>query len=76
MIPTTRLPVIKDGLVDGIVASTTDSRLQELFDDLVVSNPEIASFVGFVDKHAGNEAAKCCLLMYKLLETQAECDEL
>jgi hypothetical protein len=73
-IPDPKLPVVKPELFTGIEASNWTT--QEVFDHILVTNPEIAKFIMYIARTLGQESAKCCVLLYKVLETQAECDEL
>lgn len=70
----TRLPIVKEGLFAGLTNSNYEP--QEVFNDLVLTNPNVAQYVSGVNEKFGEGAARACLLLYKMLDTQAECDEL
>jgi len=74
-LPTTRLPVVKSGVFDGLIASD-NWNVQQIMDDMKITNYAVWRFVQHVLSKHGQETAKIALLLYKVLDTQAECDEL
>ncbi len=70
----TRLPVVKQELYEGLVASKIS--LNDLYQKLALSNPMVFLFISRMADKAGPESAAACLMLYHILETQAECNEL
>lgn len=73
-LPTTRLPIVGDGILEGLSASVWE--YQALLDDLKITNPRVWQYIHHLVGMDKFQCAKTCLLLYKILETQAECDEL
>lgn len=73
-VPETRLPILHPDVWKGMLAS--EYELSDLFQNLKTCNPAVALFIHEVYQTRGEDAAKACLLLYKMLDTQAECDEL
>lgn len=73
-LPTTLLPIVSKEIFDGLAASEYDPQV--IIDELKISNPEVWSFIHHLIHMGETRCARTCLLLYKILETQAECDEL
>lgn len=70
----TRLPIVNPEVFHGLNASQPDIR--EVIKNIALTNPEIMVFLKYVEKIVGTEAVESCALLYLVLDTQAECDEL
>lgn len=72
----TRLPVVKKELYEGLVASKDTVNLNEVYQKLALINPMVFLFITTIAEKAGPESGAACLMLYRILETQAECNEL
>lgn len=81
-LPTTRLPIVNEDLFTGIMHSENDPQKQ--LNELAISNPNVYRYIAGIieragqeyDQQIGSKMGTACLMLYRMLETQAECDEL
>lgn len=73
-LPTTLLPIVSKEIFDGLAAS--DWNPQGVLNELKVSNPQVWMYINHLVGMQQPRCARTCLLLYTILETQAECDEL
>lgn len=71
----TRLPIVKKELYEGLIASDNKALLGNLYEKLAIINPMVFLYITAIFDRAGAEAAGSALMLYHILETQAECNE-
>lgn len=70
------LPEVKYELFDGLIASDGSFDIDEYLLHVLDQNPNVFALLSTIEKQHGRKALGCAVLVYRMLEAQAECDEL
>ena len=68
------LPEVQHEIFDGLIASAFN--LDEYVRAILDKNPNVFALLSIIEQKHGRKALACAVAVYRLLDAQADCDDL